>query len=56
MHSYGHSGFTGISVWIDPDRALVVVLLTNRVYGGHDPAGIAALHPGLHDAIVAAMR
>jgi len=30
-HSYGHTGFTGTSIYIDPDRQLFVVLLTNRV-------------------------
>jgi CubicO group peptidase (beta-lactamase class C family) len=30
--SYGHTGWTGTSLWIDPDRDLFVVLLTNRVY------------------------
>ena len=30
-HSFGHTGFTGTSIWIDPDRQLFVVLLTNRV-------------------------
>jgi serine-type D-Ala-D-Ala carboxypeptidase len=29
--SYGHTGFTGTSIWIDPERALFVILLTNRV-------------------------
>jgi CubicO group peptidase (beta-lactamase class C family) len=29
-HAYGHTGFTGTSLWIDPDRDLFVVLLTNR--------------------------
>jgi CubicO group peptidase (beta-lactamase class C family) len=32
--SYGHYGFTGTSLWIDPERALVAVLLTNRVFYG----------------------
>lgn len=54
--SYGHTGFTGTSIWIDPDRELVVVLLTNRVYYGRDPAGIAAFRPRLHDAVVEAME
>ncbi|MBL7201547.1 MAG: serine hydrolase [Anaerolineae bacterium] len=54
--SYGHTGYTGTSLWVDPDRALVVALLTNRVYGGRDPAGIAAFRPRLHDAVVEAMR
>lgn len=30
--SYGHTGWTGTSLWIDPDRRLFVVLLTNRAY------------------------
>ena len=30
--SYGHTGFTGTSIWIDPDAQLYVILLTNRVY------------------------
>ncbi len=53
--SYGHTGFTGTSLWVDPDRELVVVLLTNRVYYGRDPAGIMAFRPRLHDAVVEAM-
>jgi CubicO group peptidase (beta-lactamase class C family) len=31
-HAFGHTGFTGTSLWIDPDRNMFVVLLTNRVY------------------------
>jgi len=31
-HSYGHTGWTGTSLWIDPDRGLFVLLLTNRSY------------------------
>ena len=31
-HSYGHTGWTGTSLWIDPDRDVFVLLLTNRVY------------------------
>ena len=31
-HSYGHTGFTGTSMWVDPDRQMFVVLLTNRVH------------------------
>ena len=34
LDSYGHTGFTGTSLWIDPQRDLTVVLLTNRVYFG----------------------
>ena len=31
-HAYGHTGFTGTSMWIDPDREMFVILLTNRVH------------------------
>lgn len=53
--SYGHTGFTGTSLWVDPDRALVVALLTNRVYYGRDPRGIVDFRPRLHDAVVEAI-
>ena len=29
-HSYGHTGWTGTSLWVDPDRDVFVILLTNR--------------------------
>jgi CubicO group peptidase (beta-lactamase class C family) len=53
--SYGHTGFTGTSLWVDPDRGLLVVLLTNRVYYGRDPAPITGFRPQLHDAVVEAV-
>jgi CubicO group peptidase (beta-lactamase class C family) len=31
-HAYGHTGFTGTSIWIDPERELVIVILSNRVH------------------------
>jgi CubicO group peptidase (beta-lactamase class C family) len=34
QRAYGHTGFTGTSIWIDPDRDMFVILLTNRV---HEP-------------------
>ena len=36
-HSFGHTGFTGTSMWIDPDRDMFVILLTNRVFDSHSP-------------------
>ena len=50
-NAYGHTGFTGTSLWIDPDQQLVVALLTNRVYYGRDPDGISALRPAVHDPL-----
>ena len=41
--AFGHTGFTGTSLWIDPDRDLYVVCLTNRVHPEGDVAGIKAL-------------
>ncbi|HKC46312.1 MAG TPA: serine hydrolase domain-containing protein [Gemmatimonadales bacterium] len=32
VHSFGHTGWTGTSLWVDPDRGVFVVLLTNRAY------------------------
>jgi CubicO group peptidase (beta-lactamase class C family) len=48
----GHLGFTGTSLWIERERELVVSLVTNRVHPTRDNAGIRALRPALHDAIV----
>ena len=52
---FGHTGFTGTSLWIDPERQLVVALLTNRVYYGRDPAGIQAYRIKVHRAITEAI-
>jgi len=54
--SYGHTGFTGTSLWIFPGHELVVVLLTNRVYYGRDDTGIANFRPRLHEAVIAALE
>jgi CubicO group peptidase (beta-lactamase class C family) len=50
--TFGHTGFTGTSLWIDPSRLLVVALLTNDVYGGREGRGIATLRVKIHRAIV----
>lgn len=41
--AYGHGGFTGTSIWIDPSRNLFVVLLTNRVYAPRTRRSITRL-------------
>ena len=51
--SIGHTGFTGTSLWIDWERDLYVVLLTNRVHGGRENQGIRQIRPRFHDAVVA---
>lgn len=47
----GHLGYTGCSLWIDPDREVSVVLLTNRVVHGSDNRKLSALRPRIHDAV-----
>lgn len=54
--SYGHLGFTGTSLWIDPERELFVVLLTNRVHPSRDNLGIREARPALADAVVEALE
>ena len=50
--SYGHTGFTGTTIWIDPDRQLFVVLLTNRVNPTRENHKIAEVRPAVHDAVM----
>lgn len=50
--TYGHTGFTGTCLWIDPKRQLVVAFLTNEVYNGRENRGIADLRVQVHRAIV----
>ncbi|SRR5581483_2085204 len=51
--SYGHTGFTGTSLWVDPVRQLVCALLTNRVFFGRDAALIEQFRPLFHDTLIA---
>lgn len=52
---FGHLGFTGTSLWCDPDRGVATVLLTNRVFPrrnkGLSERGIAATRRDVHDAL-----
>jgi CubicO group peptidase (beta-lactamase class C family) len=49
--SFGHLGFTGTSLWIDPDARIVVALLTNRVCPTRDNVKIREARPRVHDAL-----
>ncbi len=53
--SYGHTGFTGTSIWIDPERQLFVILLTNRVHPSRDNILIRKVRPAVADAVVRAL-
>jgi CubicO group peptidase (beta-lactamase class C family) len=53
--TFGHLGYTGTSLWCDPDRMLVVVLLTNRVHPSRSNEKIRVFRPAFHDGILAVM-
>ena len=54
--SYGHTGFTGASLWIDPQQDIVTAVLTNRVYHGRQAEDIHAFRRAIHDLIVTGIR
>jgi len=53
--SYGHLGYTGTSLWIDPDRQLSVTLLTNRTWPDRGSQLIKQIRPIFHDAVIEAL-
>ncbi|NQU68430.1 MAG: serine hydrolase [Candidatus Marinimicrobia bacterium] len=53
--SYGHLGFTGTSLWVDPDRKIVVVMLTNRVHPTRDRGGIYEVRRRFHTEVMKAL-
>ncbi len=53
--AYGHTGFTGTSLWVDPELELVVILLTNRVHPEVRDE-IAVIRPAFHERVAAAFR
>ena len=50
--TFGHLGFTGTSLWCDPDAGVAVALVTNRVHPTRENGGIRSLRPALHDAVM----
>lgn len=53
--AFGHTGFTGTSLWMDPEQQLFVLLLTNRVNPTRESRGIGAVRTALADAVSQAM-
>ncbi len=53
--SFGHLGYTGTSLWIDPDRQLSITLLTNRTWPDCANKAIKQIRPIFHDAIIEAL-
>jgi CubicO group peptidase (beta-lactamase class C family) len=54
--AFGHTGFTGTSLWIDPEKDVYVVLLTNRVHPTRANEAIKHVRPAVHDAVVGELR
>jgi serine-type D-Ala-D-Ala carboxypeptidase len=54
--SIGHLGYSGCSLWIDPDQELAVTLLTNRTWPDRSSQAIKQVRPVFHDAVVEALR
>ena len=54
--SFGHLGYTGTSLWIDPERGLSITLLTNRTWPDCDNKAIKDVRPAFHDAVVEALE
>ena len=50
--SFGHLGYTGTSLWIDPERQLSVTLLTNRTWPDCQNQAIKRVRPAFHDALL----
>lgn len=53
--AFGHTGFTGTSMWIDPERGIYVILLTNRVHPTRENNLIREARPAVADAVVRAL-
>jgi CubicO group peptidase (beta-lactamase class C family) len=53
--SFGHLGYTGTSLWIDPERQLSITLLTNRTWPDCQNQAIKQVRPAFHDAVVEAL-
>jgi serine-type D-Ala-D-Ala carboxypeptidase len=54
--AFGHTGFTGTSLWIDPEKNVYVALLTNRVHPTRANEGIQGVRRAVHDAVIGDLR
>jgi CubicO group peptidase (beta-lactamase class C family) len=56
QNSFGHLGYTGTSLWIDPDRELSITLLTNRTWPDCSNLSIKQVRPRFHDAVIESLE
>lgn len=54
--SYGHTGFVGNSLWVDPERQLVAAVLTNNVFFGRHDRQIMPFRRRFHDTLINALE
>ncbi|MGD1023546.1 MAG: serine hydrolase domain-containing protein [Candidatus Sulfotelmatobacter sp.] len=54
--SFGHLGYTGTSLWIDPERKLSIAMLTNRTWPDCCNQAIKQIRPVFHDAVIEAIE
>jgi CubicO group peptidase (beta-lactamase class C family) len=52
LRAFGHVGFTGTSLWVDPDRGVYVTLLTNRAHPTSPTDLLSRVRPAFHDAVI----
>jgi len=53
--SFGHLGFTGTSVWVDPGKKIFIIFLTNRVYPTRTNNKIRSIRPAVYDAVMTSL-
>jgi CubicO group peptidase (beta-lactamase class C family) len=53
--TFGHTGFTGTSLAVDPERQLIIILLTNRTHPDARNDGISAVRPRFHNLVAASL-
>jgi CubicO group peptidase (beta-lactamase class C family) len=54
-NAVGHLGFTGTSIWIEPDRGIAITVLTNRVHPRRENQAIRDFRPRIHNLIMEAL-
>ncbi len=54
--SFGHTGFTGTSIWVEPEKKIFVILLTNRVHPTRNNPKIMQIRPKVHDTVISSLE
>ena len=54
--SYGHTGFTGTSIWIDPNEKIGIIVLTNRVHPSRNKPGMRDFRINFHDDVMQTLK